>query len=177
MEQISTERLVLRLATVDDANFVLELYNTPDFLQFVGDKQIHDVNDAKIYIEQKILGMRASKGVCLLVIESKADSKPLGVCGLIKRDELTAYDIGYGLLPKAYGFGYAIEAAKGVISYAKAKEGIDELVAITTSDNFASQKLLNTLGFNYIKVQSKISDTIDLLLYQLKLTDNETHSY
>tara|TARA_Y100001956_G_scaffold80665_1_gene96329 strand:- start:3104 stop:3637 length:534 start_codon:yes stop_codon:yes gene_type:complete len=174
MEKIATERLVLRLATLEDAPFILELYNTPDFLQFVGDKKLRTKCDARDYIEQNILKMHSEKGVCLLIVETKIDAIPLGVCGLIKREQLDAYDIGYGFLPDVYGQGYGYEASMGVINYAKQRGDIEELVAITTSDNIPSQRLLNKLGFTYIKLQNKISDTIELLLYQLKLIDDET---
>ena len=90
---------------------------------------------------------------------------------MIKRDELDAYDIGYGFMPDSFGQGYGLEAGKAVVEYARQRSDIDELVAITSSDNEASKSLLNRLGFTYVKVQSQISDKIDLLLYQLSFAD------
>ncbi len=169
MKTLQTERLRLRIATQDDADFIKQLYNTPDFIQFVGDKKIRSVGDAEQYIQNNILAMRKEFGVCLLVVETLATGLPIGVCGLIKRPELDAYDIGFGYLPSAYGQGIGYEAAMAVLSYARQQPHINELVAITTSDNHGCQALLNKLGFTYIKVQDTISDTIDLLLFQYTL--------
>ncbi|NOH62675.1 GNAT family N-acetyltransferase [Vibrio sp. RE88] len=171
MENLETHRLKLRLPTEGDAAFIQSLYNTEGFLRFVGDKHIRSSDDAVEYIRNNMLAMREAKSVCLLVVESKSDSQPIGVCGLIKRDELDAYDIGYGFMPDSLGQGYGLEAGKAVVEYARQRSDIDELVAITSSDNEASKSLLNRLGFTYIKVQNQISDKIDLLLYQLSFAD------
>ncbi|MCC2522169.1 GNAT family N-acetyltransferase [Vibrio coralliilyticus] len=171
MENLETDRLKLRLPTEGDAAFIQSLYNTEGFLHFVGDKHIRSRDDAVEYIRNNMLAMREVKSVCLLVVESKSDSQPIGVCGLIKRDELDAYDIGYGFMPDSFGRGYGLEAGKAVVEYARQRSDIKELVAITSSDNEASKSLLNRLGFTYIKVQNQISDKIDLLLYQLSFAD------
>lgn len=119
MKTLTTARLTLRLVSVDDAPFILNLYNHPDFYRFVGDKQIRTLEEAQRYIELNMLRMQKLKGVSLLVVETKDDNQPIGICGLVKRDTLTAFDIGYGYLPTAYGKGYAIEAAKAVVKFAR----------------------------------------------------------
>lgn len=169
MHQLSSERLTLRMVEQQDAEFILELYSSEDFLRFVGDKGMHTVDDAQLYIDNNILAMHEEHKVCLMLVERSDTKEKLGVCGLIKRPELTAYDIGYGFKPTAYGLGYGFEAGQAVIEYARQQPEIDELVAITTSDNGASQALLTKLGFTYVKVQDAISDTVDLLLYQMSL--------
>jgi len=169
MNTLISERLKLRMVAQDDAEFILELYNTDDFLRFAGDKNLRCLQDAKDYIQDKILAMHAEHGVCLMLVEHRETNEKLGVCGLIKRPELSAYDIGYGFKPSVYGLGYGYEAGQAVVDYASKQSHIDELVAITTSDNNASQALLTKLGFTYVKVQEVISDTVDLLLYQMSL--------
>ena len=47
---LETERLVLRPLTLDDAPFVLELLNDPDWLRFIGDKGVRTLEDARHYI-------------------------------------------------------------------------------------------------------------------------------
>ncbi|KGY13950.1 hypothetical protein NM22_00310 [Vibrio tubiashii] len=49
---------------------------------------------------------------------------------------------------------------------------IEEIVAITTSDNDGSRALLSKLGFTYVKVQEALSDTVELLLYQMSLGES-----
>jgi len=166
MQPLTTERLTLRMLGMDDAAFIEQLYNSEDFLRFVGDKNIRSVADAAEYIEEKILTMHREYGVCLLLVEHTQSKEKLGVCGLIKRPELSAYDIGYGFIPSAYGQGYGYEAGKAVLEYAENNERIEQLVAITSDDNQGSRALLTKLGFTNVKVQQAISDKVDLLLYQ-----------
>ncbi|MEZ9418157.1 GNAT family N-acetyltransferase, partial [Vibrio sp. 10N.286.49.E1] len=87
-------------------------YSSEDFLHYIGDKEITDTDKAVEYTENNILKMHQEKGVCLLVVEIKESSTPIGVCGLIKRDTLEAHDIGYGFVPEVYGQGFALEAAQ-----------------------------------------------------------------
>ncbi|MDW3189510.1 GNAT family N-acetyltransferase, partial [Vibrio sp. Vb0932] len=85
MKTLTTERLILRLVSVDDAPFILELYNHPDFYRFVGDKQMRTDYEAVRYIKENMLRMEEKKGVSLLVVEDKQTKQPLGICGLVKR--------------------------------------------------------------------------------------------
>ncbi|MFW1514153.1 GNAT family N-acetyltransferase [Vibrio parahaemolyticus] len=169
MKTLTTERLILRLVSVDDAPFILELYNHPDFYRFVGDKQMRTDYEAARYIKENMLRMEEKKGVSLLVVEDKQTKQPLGISGLVKRDTLNAYDIGYGFLPSAYGQGFAIEAAKAVVEYAKQGMQLSQLVAITNNDNIRSISLLKKLGFEFERVEQQYDNGRTLELYTLQL--------
>ncbi|AXY03047.1 N-acetyltransferase [Vibrio alfacsensis] len=169
MRTLYTERLILRLVSVEDAPFILELYNQPDFYRFVGDKQIRSLEEAERYIQDNMLRMQERKGVSLLVVETKANNQPIGICGLVKRDTLTAFDIGYGYLPAAYGKGYAIEAAQAVMRHARDGMQIENLVAITNNDNHRSISLLGKLGFQFERVEQTYDNGRTLQLYTMAL--------
>ncbi|WP_045456950.1 GNAT family N-acetyltransferase [Vibrio campbellii] len=169
MKTLITERLTLRLVSVEDAPFILELYNQPDFYRFVGDKQIRTIEEAERYIEDNMLRMQELKGVSLLVVETKHEQQPIGICGLVKRDTLTAFDIGYGYLPSAYGKGYAAEAARVVVDFARDEMKIENLVAITNNDNIRSISLLEKLGFQFERVEQTYDNGRTLQLYTMKL--------
>lgn len=55
-------------------------------------------------------------------------------------------EIGYGLLPKFWGKGYASEAVKAVTEWA-VKQGVKTVEAETDAENIASQKVLSKAGF------------------------------
>ncbi|MDW1828053.1 GNAT family N-acetyltransferase, partial [Vibrio sp. Vb0937] len=103
------------------------------------------------------------------VVEDKQTKQPLGICGLVKRDTLNAYDIGYGFLPSAYGQGFAIEASKAVVEYAKQVMQLSQLVAITNNDNIRSISLLKKLGFEFERVEQQYDNGRTLELYTLQL--------
>ncbi|WP_050937257.1 GNAT family N-acetyltransferase [Vibrio harveyi] len=169
MKTLTTKRLTLRLVSVEDAPFILELYNQPDFYRFVGDKQIRTLEEAKRYIQDNMLRMQELKGVSLLVVETNHDKQPVGICGLVKRDTLTAFDIGYGYLPSAYGKGYAKEAASVVVDFACEEMNIENLVAITNNDNIRSISLLEKLGFQFERVEQTYDNGRTLQLYTKEL--------
>lgn len=169
MQAVETARLRLRMITPQDAVFIQRLYSSEDFLRYIGDKEITDTDKAVEYIENNILKMHQEKGVCLLAVEIKESSTPIGVCGLIKRDTLESHDIGYGFVPEVYGQGFALEAAQAIIEQAKYNADIDHLVAITTSDNIRSIALLTKLGFVFERVEEAINENVNLNLYGFSL--------
>ncbi|MFS1908490.1 GNAT family N-acetyltransferase [Vibrio lentus] len=169
MQAVETARLRLRMITPQDAAFIQRLYSSEDFLRYIGDKEITDTDKAVEYIENNILKMHQEKGVCLLMVEIKDSSTPIGICGLIKRDTLESHDIGYGYVPEVYGQGFALEAAQEIIEQAKHNADINHLVAITTSDNIRSIALLTKLGFVFERVEEAINESVNLNLYGLSL--------
>lgn len=169
MQAVETARLRLRMITPQDAAFIQRLYSSEDFLRYIGDKEITNTGKAFEYIENNILKMHQEKGVCLLMVEIKDSSTPIGVCGLIKRDTLASHDIGYGFVPEVYGQGFALEAAQAIIEQAKHNADIDHLVAITTSDNIRSIALLTKLGFVFERVEEAINESVNLNLYGFSL--------
>ena len=56
-------------------------------------------------------------------------------------------EIGYSILPRFQGHGYATEMVRALIDWAFAQEGVLRIVAETTEDNTASMRLLHRVGF------------------------------
>ena len=94
------------------------------------------------YILNGPVDMYNKMGFGLYLVERKEDLTPLGMCGLIKRDSLEDVDIGFAFLEKFRSKGYGYESASAVIEYGVQKLGLKRIVAITTTDNIQSGKLL-----------------------------------
>ncbi|MEN6449921.1 MAG: GNAT family N-acetyltransferase [Thermoguttaceae bacterium] len=56
-------------------------------------------------------------------------------------------EIGYSVLPRFQGQGYATEMVRALIDWAFTKPGVTRIVAETTEDNSPSVRLLHRLGF------------------------------
>ncbi len=123
-------------------------------MRFIGDKNVRSLDDARRYIEQGPMKMYAERGFGLWLVEGKPDRAPLGICGLVKREQLEDVDLGFAFLPRFRSQGYARESAQGVLDYARASVGLTRVVAITSPDNHASSRLLEKLGFAH-------QDTLD----------------
>lgn len=146
---LETERLVLRRVTTDDAPFILELLNEPSFLEFIGDKGVRTLEDARNYILTGPMASYERFGFGLYLVLRKPGDTPLGMCGLLKRDTLPDVDVGYALRPGFWGQGYAFEAASAVLAHGREAFGLRRIVAITSPGNASSKALLEKLGLRY----------------------------
>jgi RimJ/RimL family protein N-acetyltransferase len=165
---LSTERLILRRFVLDDAPFVIALVNEPGWLEYIGDKGVHTIEDAQRYLEAGPLKMYQQFGFGLYLIERKTDATAIGMCGLIKRDALDDVDIGFALLASVAGQGFAFEAASAVVRLAKSL-GLPRLLAITTPTNRSSQKLLGKLGLQFDKEITMGPEAEPLHLFAVEL--------
>ncbi|EJS70185.1 N-acetyltransferase [Bacillus cereus] len=162
---LETERLTLRWFDIKDAPFILELVNDPAWIQFIGDKGVKNLEDAKNYIVNGPVDMYNKIGFGLYLVERKEDLTPLGMCGLIKRDSLEDIDIGFAFLEKFRSQGYGYESASAVIDYGVQKLGMKRIVAITSTDNVNSGKLLEKVGLRFEKIISDSGEELKLFGY------------
>jgi RimJ/RimL family protein N-acetyltransferase len=146
---VETQRLIVRRLNPDDAEFLVNLLNQPSFLRYIGDKGVRNTEDAIRYLETGALASYERFGFGLFLVELKDSSLPIGMCGLIKRDNLADVDIGFAFLPEYWSQGYALEAAAAVMNYGREALGLRRIVAITSPDNDASIKLLGKIGLRF----------------------------
>ncbi len=146
---LETSRLRLRQFTLDDAAFTLAQLNEPSWLRFIGDKNVHTLDDARRYLSEGPLAMYARHGFGLWLVELKPDHTPIGMCGLIRRESLDDVDIGFAFLPAYWSQGHAHEAASATLAHAREAFGLRRVVGITAPDNTASAALLRKLGLRF----------------------------
>ena len=164
-----TENLTLRPTSVEDAEFIFELVNTPKWLRYVGDRKIRSVDDAKAYIELKMLPQLEKLGFANYTLIRKTDNAKVGTCGLYDREGTEGIDLGYALLPAYEKMGYATEAARKLMEAAQNEFGIDKLSAYTTKDHMASRKLLEKLDFTIKGSLTFPDEDEELLHYHINL--------
>jgi RimJ/RimL family protein N-acetyltransferase len=151
---LETDRLSIRRMTPADAAFILEVLNEPSFIQNIGDRGVRTVPEAERYLEAGPLASYETHGFGLYLVELREHQEPIGICGLLKRQELEDVDLGFSLLPKYWAQGYALEAARAVLDYARDVLHLKRVVAITALHNEASARLLGKLGFTFERIIS-----------------------
>jgi [ribosomal protein S5]-alanine N-acetyltransferase len=162
-----TERLILRPMSLDDGEFILDLYNRPKFIQFIGDRHLKTVEDAENYIKNRFLPQMERLGYGNYLMITKDDNhKKIGAVGIFEREGLDVVDIGFSLLDEFEGKGYAYEAAIKVKSIGMDDFGLKKISAITTKENFSSQKLIEKLGLKFQKYVTIPDDTEELMYYE-----------
>ena len=171
---LETARLRLRELSVGDAAFVLELVNEPGWLRFIGDKGVRTLDDARKYVEDGPAASYRKHGFGLYLVEEKASGVPLGICGLVRREELDDVDVGFALLERFQGRGYARESAEAVVDLARSRFGLARLVAITDPGNEASIRVLERIGFSFERRLRLRADGAELALYALTRSTSGT---
>jgi len=161
---LKTERLILRQFKNEDAGFIVELVNTPGWLEFIGDRNIHSEADAINYLQNGPIKSYSENGFGLSMVKLK-DGTPIGMCGILKRDSLENPDIGFAFLPQYMNKGYAFEMAKATLDHAIQHLKLKTISAITNPENTKSIQLLEKLGLSAIKTISSPTDGTPLLLY------------
>ena len=151
---LETGRLRLRRLEAADAPFILELVNEPGWLRFIGDRDVHDLEGALRYMRTGPQAMYERHGYGLYCVELKQDGSRIGLCGLVRRDGLEHADLGFALLERFQGRGYAREAAAMSLVHARRDCGLQHVAAITDPDNTRSIRLLEALGFEFLEQRS-----------------------
>ncbi len=142
-KQGETSRLLLKLMTIEDYQFIKTLVNTEGWITFIGDRKVNTDEDSKNYI-QKLLD---NKNINYWVVTLKSNLTPIGVITLIKRDALEFQDLGFAFLPEFGGKGYAFEASAFLLDELKSSVPNQTISAITIPENNKSIMLLEKLGF------------------------------
>ena len=94
--------------------------------------------------------------------EVEADHRMLGAFFL----HADVLDIGFSFLPGFEGKGFAYESAFKLKQVAAENFGVKKLSAITTKENFSSQKLIERLGLKFRKMVTIPEDDEELMYFE-----------
>jgi len=153
--------------TDSDAGFILRLLNEPSFLEYVGDKGVRSIDDALRYIQEGPVASYREHGFGLYLVDRRDDGVPIGICGLLQRDSLDDADLGFALIPEAWSQGYASEAGRAVLTRAREEHGLSRVVAITSSNNDASIRVLENIGFGFEKMVRLSDEAPEIRLFAI----------
>jgi ribosomal-protein-alanine N-acetyltransferase len=153
----------------DDAPFMLDLLNEPSFIRHIGDRGVRRIEQARAYIALGPVASYARFGFGLYLVELKEPRTAIGICGILKRDELPEPDIGFAFRPGYWSLGYGLESATAVRDYARDVLGLPRLLAIVSPSNAGSIRLLERLGFSYERLTRLTPEAHDVKLYACTL--------
>lgn len=148
---LQTERIGAREWLVSDRPFVELLWGNPIVTAFFAPKggftqaQIADRLAREIHNQQ-------TYGYCYWPLFRKDSGDFIGCAGFrpYGKDE-SIVEFGIHLLPAAWGKGYAREVGTALIQYVLQDLGMKNIFAGHHPENYASKKMLEKLGFHYVK--------------------------
>lgn len=138
----------MRRLQFDDAPFLVTLLNEKSFIENIGDRGVRSIEDAHRYLREGPMAMYEKFGFGLWHAANK-DSVPVGMCGLLKRDNLPDVDVGYAFLPSFWGQGFAYEAAEATLRHGAQKFGLTRVIGVVSEGNAASIRVLEKLGMSF----------------------------
>lgn len=162
---LQTERLALREFILSDADFIIELLNSPGWIEYIGDRNIKTEEQAQDYLLNGPMKSYEINGFGLYGVELKKDNVLIGMCGIIRRDSLDHPDIGFAFLPDFINKGYGFEIADATITYAKDVLKLNPILGITVPHNKSSIKLLEKIGLKFSKMITMPAGSDELMLF------------
>lgn len=144
---IETERLLLRDWADSDADTFAAINADPAVMEFFPAALDRAQSDAFL---ARIRDGLARDGYGLYAVETKAENELIGFTGLARpgfdAPFMPATEIGWRLARRAWGEGYASEAAKAVLDRAFGSFGLEELVSFTAEWNLPSRRVMERIG-------------------------------
>ena len=165
MTVLETERLVLSRLSYDDCDFIVELLNEPAFQRYIGDKDVRSPDDAREYLRKGPIGSYERHGFGMFLVRNRSDNAPVGMCGLVKREEFDAPDVGFAFLRRFWANGYAVESAIAVLEYGKNVLQLPRIIAMVDPENEASIRLVEKLGLTFEGTVRMPGETDEINMY------------
>lgn len=166
IKELITKRTTLKKLESEDSSFILELLNSDGWINFIGDRNIKNEEDALGYIEK----INGNSAVSYWVVHLNEGSDRLGIITVIKKDKLDFYDIGFAFLPQFENNGYAFEASEAVMKFIIEETDLKTILATTIPENKSSIRLIEKLGLSYHK---SVSDNDNKLsVYKIELRNH-----
>lgn len=143
---LETERLILRELTEADADNLLALNASPSVTRYIpGEPPLTTRDQALVILRERVFpqyGRGLGRWACIL----KMGGDFIGWSGVKHVPEHAEYDIGYRFIERYWRYGYATEAARGVLAYARQHLAGERVVGKAMPENRASIRVLEKIG-------------------------------
>ena len=154
---LETERLVLREFRISDAPYIFELDSNPEVHKYLGNNTIATFKQAEGIISFFLRQYEKQK-IGRFTIFEKFSGDFIGWSGLKlntgEKEALNGFtnfiDIGYRLLPKFWGKGYATESAIKCLDFGFSQMNYDVIYGAAETLNIGSNKILQKIGLQFV---------------------------
>ena len=146
MDELRTERLLLRRWRESDLEPWAAMNADPEVREYLGDVLTREQSDGSVAAFQAEFDER---GYGWWAVEVQATGEFVGFAGLDDVEPgvpVTGVEIGWRLARSSWGHGYATEAARATLEFGFSGLGLGEIFAITTATNVRSQAVMRRLG-------------------------------
>lgn len=142
--EIRTDRLLLRQWRPGDLDAYAEMCADPEVMRWIGDGRTRTRPECLKAIS-RFEAAWEQQGFGLFAVELQSSRALIGFAGLAVPDfmpeVMPAVEIGWRLSRRAWGQGFATEAARPVLQQALGTPKLERIVSIIQSGNVASERI------------------------------------
>lgn len=149
-----TKRLILRKMNQEDASHLLQIFSDPVAMRYYPSTK--NENETREWIDWT-LNNYAKYGVGLWIVEDKATGDFLGQCGIVPQevDGEIIMEIGFLFVRRAWGKGYATEAATACKKFGFEQLNESEMISLVDVHNTPTSKVAERIGMSVKKKINK----------------------
>lgn len=164
---LETERLVLRLLTMEDTDALFPMYSDPEIRQYFPEGVL-TYEETKEEVDYFVHRCYQKHGFGLWATVDKATGDVIGRCGLLSWmiDDKEEIEVAYLLAKEYWGRGLATEAARGIVQYAYEHLNISRLICLVDPENIASQNVAQKIGMTLEK-DGDVGDGLRTFVYSM----------
>lgn len=158
-DHLQSPRLITRFITQDDVPVWLEYCRDSEATRFTAIPGKTPEELAQFFIDRALARYEAGEyGLQALI--SKDTGEFIGQCGLIKQqvNGIDEVEVGYHLLPRHWGKGYATEAAQLFRDYGFEHNVADSIISIIYPQNFPSKNVALRNGMTLVATNMPFRD-------------------
>jgi RimJ/RimL family protein N-acetyltransferase len=166
-DNLETERLRARFLTLQDIPSWAAFFQYQEAIELFPDFGTKDVIKISEQWIQKQIERYQNKKFGLQALIYKETNEFIGLCGLVTQivDEIEEIEVGYHILKRFWGKGFAPEAAKRFINYAFENQLTQSVISIIDVRNTKSQRVAEKNNLS-IEKQTKWNN-LDVYIYRI----------
>jgi RimJ/RimL family protein N-acetyltransferase len=145
--EVETERLLMRGWRDSDIEAWAEVVADDELMRSLGLEGSRSLGDAWRDMAA-LAGHWALKGYGHWALELRATGELVGRTGLYHPPDWPGLEVGWTVARPHWGKGYAGEAARASMDWARAELGADHLISLIADDNRRSQRVAEKLGMS-----------------------------
>lgn len=170
MKDIETERLILRDASVDDAEDMFEYAKLEEVTKYLSWKPHISVKDSEKILDMLSKEAKEKDSYVLKAIVLKENDKMIGtIDARIFGDGLKDAEFGYCLNPKYWNKGYMSEALKAFMEALHKEHSVENVFGSFERENIASKRVMQKNEMYYYETVRRVfknKGEVELIRYK-----------
>lgn len=135
---------------IEDYSNLYALDSDPEVMRYISGGKPMEPEAVRHVLERILARYEEWKVYGVWAAELKASGEFIGWFSLKPLPGTSEIEIGYRLLKKSWGKGYATEGAKELLNYGIHNLGLKKIVAIANPANQGSLRVLKKIGLRYL---------------------------